>query len=199
MSKEFLLVLAIICFLTGFNTIKKQRQAIETLQANIKAYQTELDDSSERILQYYITAKQLRHQKDSISQILMKAVDQLKIKDNKIKSLQYNKSIISVTDTIVLNDTVFCQQDKLAIDTAVCTPWYCFDMKASYPGNIKLSFNAVSEKSVITHVKRETVNPPKKFFLFRWFQKKHNVVTVDIVENNPYIENIENRFITIAE
>ena len=47
--------------------------------------------------------------------------------------------------------------------------------------------------------KKETINPPKKFFLFRWFQRKHTILEVNMVEKNPYIENKNNRFIEIIK
>jgi cell division protein FtsQ len=48
-----------------------------------------------------------------------------------------------------------------------------------------------SEKHIIVSSKKETVNPPKKFFLFRWFQKKQIVLHIDVIEKNPYVENVE--------
>ena len=47
-------------------------------------------------------------------------------------------------------------------------------------------------------MKKETVNPPKKFFLFRWFQKKHKIIQVDVIEKNPYVQNEVSRYIEIV-
>ena len=49
------------------------------------------------------------------------------------------------------------------------------------------------------HVTRETVNPPCKTWIGRLFQKKHNVYNVTVIENNPYINIKENKFIIIDE
>ena len=56
-----------------------------------------------------------------------------------------------------------------------------------------------SEKHIVVSTKKETVNPPKKFFLFRWFQKKQTLIHVDVVEKNPYVENQSSRYIEIMK
>ena len=56
-----------------------------------------------------------------------------------------------------------------------------------------------SEKHIIVSTKKETVNPPKKFFLLRWFQKKHLVVHVDVVEKNPYVGGETSKYIEIVD
>ena len=57
----------------------------------------------------------------------------------------------------------------------------------------------VSEKYITVSSKKETVNPPKKFFLFRWFQRKHKVLIVNIHEENPYIETNNSKFVEILK
>lgn len=51
----------------------------------------------------------------------------------------------------------------------------------------------------MTYSKKETIDPPKKFFLCRWFQKKQTILEVKIVEKSPYIEQKESRFIEIIK
>lgn len=46
---------------------------------------------------------------------------------------------------------------------------------------------------------KQTIDPPKKFFIARWFQRKHTVVEVDVVQENPYCENKEERFIKVIK
>jgi hypothetical protein len=43
------------------------------------------------------------------------------------------------------------------------------------------------------------VEPPKKFFICRWFQKKHRVIRVEIKEESPYIVNKNNEFVKIID
>lgn len=54
-------------------------------------------------------------------------------------------------------------------------------------------------KYIIVGYRKEIIDPPKKCFIARWFQKKHKVVEVNVVEKNPYIENKQQRFIEIVK
>jgi hypothetical protein len=56
-----------------------------------------------------------------------------------------------------------------------------------------------SKKHIVVSSKKETVNPPKKFFLFRWFQKKMTVIHVDVVEKNPYVSEETSRYVEIMK
>jgi len=68
-----------------------------------------------------------------------------------------------------------------------------------YPNLITTTPTFKSETYIVTSSKKETINPPKKCAIARWFQKKHRVVEVTVHEKNPYIENKESRFIEIVE
>jgi hypothetical protein len=68
------------------------------------------------------------------------------------------------------------------MDTTVGDNWYSVNLNLSYPGRIALNPSFKSEKYIIVHSKKETIDPPKKFFLLRWFQKKHTILEVDVVE-----------------
>ena len=46
-------------------------------------------------------------------------------------------------------------------------------------------------------MRKETIDPPKKNWLLRLFQKKHRVAEVEVVEKNPYINSEKQRFIEI--
>lgn len=56
-----------------------------------------------------------------------------------------------------------------------------------------------SEKHIIVSTRRETVDPPKKFFLFRWFQRKQTVLNIDVVEKNPYVQKQSSRYVEIIK
>jgi hypothetical protein len=68
-----------------------------------------------------------------------------------------------------------------------------------YPSSISVKPELKSEKYVVVSTKRETVNPPKKFFLWRLFQRKHTILNVDIVEKNPYVQNESSKFVKIVK
>ena len=68
-----------------------------------------------------------------------------------------------------------------------------------YPNYIKFTPKFKLESFLFVESKKETVNPPKKFFLFRWFQKRHTVLNVTVKENNPYVETDEQKFVEIIK
>lgn len=169
----------------------------ETAVENLKAYKSELEDNSNDIRVYKLTLEQLKSSNDSMNKELISVTRSLKIKEKEIQSLSYNSSRAERTDTLVFSDTIFSEFTN--VDTALCDKWYNLDLHLRYPDTIvvKPAFN--SEKLVIIHTKKETIDPPKKFFLLRWFQKKHTVCVVDIVEKSPYITQKESRYIEIVK
>ena len=117
----------------------------------------------------------------------------MNIKDNKLKSLSYINSVIEKRDTIIFNDTIFIENIK--IDTVIEDKWYSMKLDLEYPNRIITEPSFISEKYIVVSRKKETINPPKKFFISRWFQRKHWVMEVNVVERNPYIKESNNRFI----
>ena len=148
-------------------------------------------NTSNRVLK--LTIDQLNYFNDSILNEMNKVRKELKIKDNKLKSLSYINSVIEKRDTVIFNDTIFIENIK--IDTIIEDKWYSMKLNLEYPNRIITEPSFISEKYIVVSRKKETINPPKKFFISRWFQKKHWVMEVNVVEKNPYIKESNNRFI----
>lgn len=148
-------------------------------------------NTSNRVLK--LTIDQLNYFNDSILNEMNEVRKELKIKDNKLKSLSYINSVIEKRDTIIFNDTIFIENIK--IDTVIEDKWYSMKLDLEYPNRIITEPSFISEKYIVVSRKKETINPPKKFFISRWFQKKHWVMEVNVVEKNPYIKESNNRFI----
>lgn len=174
-------------------TEKKWKEAVE----NVKAYSEQYSSSEKKNRAFKLTIDQLKYSNDSIVQKLDDVRKELKIKDSKLQSLQYVSSSFARTDTIILKDTLF-KDPQVEVDTLVSDEWYSVRVGLKYPSTVAVSPIFRSEKSIIVSTKKETVNPPKKFFLFRWFQKKQIVVNIDVVEKNPYVRNQDNRYIEIV-
>lgn len=193
-----LMMIAIIalCFIlkSKNNTEKRWKEAI----SNVKSYGNMFSDSKDKSTVFQLTIAQLKHSNDSIFQELNNIRKELKIKDSKLKSFQHISSNFTKSDTIILKDTIF--KDKgINIDTLLSDEWYSVKVGLRYPSSVTVTPRFRSEKSVIVSTKRETVNPPKRFFLFRWFQKKHTVLHVNVVEKNPYIVNQDNRHVEVVK
>ena len=85
------------------------------------------------------------------------------------------------------------------MDTLIGDKWYKAQLGLKYPSKIDLTVSMKSVKHIIVHNKRETINPPKKFWLWRLFQKKHTIQEVVVDEENPYIEAGSQKFINIVK
>lgn len=169
----------------------------KTAEANVKAYDRLLGSSRERNAAYQLTVDQLNSANDSILKELNDTRKNLKIKGRNVKSVQYITSTIEKTDTIALKDTIF--NNRVNIDTLIEDNWYSLRFRLQYPDTIITSPSFRSEKNIVVSTKRETVNPPKKFWLFRLFQRKHRVLQVDVIEKNPYAIDNESRYIEIIK
>lgn len=176
-------------------TEKKWKDAVE----NAKAYSELFSNSENKNRAFKLTIDQLKNSSDSIFQELNEARKELKIKDSKLKSLQYVSSSFSKVDTITLKgDTVF-KDPQLSIDTLLSDKWYSVKVGLKYPSTVTIEPKFLSIKYIVVSAKKETINPPKRFFLFRWFQKKQIRLNVDVVEKNPYVQNQDNRFVEIVK
>lgn len=206
--KKYIYITAIIALLTLLITLNRQCSELQKFKdlydrelTNVRAYENENAGLNGEIRQYKRTMEDMRMSADSINQKLLNEIDKLKIKDKNVQYLQYTTEVIHKTDTIkIKGDTIF--QEKLVtnpIDTVIGDQWYNLDLKLRYPSTIVATPTFNSEKYVVIHTKKEYVKPPSKWFFIRWFQKKRQVVQVDVIEKNPYIENKQSRFIEITK
>ena len=198
------LLLTIVILLAIIGAMWQQVRVVsekwERAEANVKAYSAELRDSKNKNTALQLTVDQLDYFKDSVLVELDNTRKELKIKDKDLKALQAVKSGFTRKDTvrIVQTDTLF-KEPSLSIDTIIGDEWYNLRLGLKYPSMIAVKPEFKSEKHIIVSTKKETVNPPKKFFLLRWFQKKHRVLHVDVVEKNPYTEDSSSEFVEIIK
>lgn len=181
-----------------WNERQDLKKEVCTLRNNQKAFIAENSFLKNESRAFKFTIEQLNYYNDSILQKMNNVRKELKIKDKNIKQLQYLLSVSTKKDTVLFTDTIF-KDKSLALDTVIGDKWYNIRLGLKYPNLIYTEPTFTSEKYIIVNKKKETVNPPKKFFLFRWFQKKHTILEVNMVERNPYIENKNNRFIEIIK
>ena len=183
---------------TLYTNNKKLKEEISISMSNQKAFISENSLLKEENRVFKFTIEQLNHYNDSILQKMNEVKKELKIKDKNLKQMQYLLSEAQKKDTIAFRDTLF-REPTLKIDTLLGDRWYQMKLELRYPSTIITEPKFVSEKYIIVDYKKETINPPKKCAIARWFQKKHKVVEVEVVEKNPYIENKQQRFIEIVK
>ena len=192
-----LIILPILSFFT-YNLYKQNIRLQENLSVaitNEKAYISENSSLKEESRVFKFTVDQLTYYNDSLTQSMEKVRKELKIKDKNIKQMQYLLSEVSKRDTIVFRDTIFT--NSVSIDTIVGDKWYNLKLRLRYPSTVIANPTFVSEKYIMVSMRKETIDPPKKNWLLRLFQKKHRVAEVEVVEKNPYINSEKQRFIEI--
>ena len=197
------IIAALIAFLSisSYILYTKNQSLKEELSisvSNEKAFIAENSSLKDENRVFKFTVEQLNYYNDSILQKMNTVRKELNIKDKDLKQMQYLLSEATKKDTIVFRDTLF-REPTLDIDTIIGDKWYSIKLGLKYPNLITTNPTFISEKYIIVNKKKETINPPKKFFLFRWFQRKHTILEVNMVEKNPYIENKNNRFIEIIK
>lgn len=200
MNKVLLIISAVllILFAAVSNKLVATQKNLKIAEANMKAYNARLDSADKKSTAYQLTIDQMKYFQDSVLQKLNTTRKDLNIKDKNTNAVQYVVSSFSRVDTLVINDTVF-RDPTFALDTLIGDTWYNAKVSMRYPSTVALKPSFKSEKHIIVHTKKETVNPPKKFFLFRWFQKKHRVLKVEVIEKNPYVKDEESVYYDILK
>lgn len=180
-----------------YRKVQSQQAEISAAYTNIKAYAAERDSLKDQKRAFIFTIDELKSSNDSINKALLRAQKRLEIRDKDVRYLEYQLSIASKSDTVLIRDTVLLP--GVQIDTTIRDKWYSLRLGLKYPNEIAIRPEFRSERSVVGHVKKETIKPPKKCFLGRWFQKKHQVMIVDVLEENPYITSLTERYIIVPE
>lgn len=191
-----LVMASLLCYFIG--DYCKLRSRYSDARNNIKAYEQLYDSTVNQNRRFELTIDELNYSRDSIVQELNKVRKENKILDKKVKSLSYVSSVVEIHDTLKLRDTLRIYEGA-SIDTAFTSPWYNIDFHLAYPDTLSIGVSIPSEKYIIASANRETIDPPKKCFLARLFQKKHTVVDVEVIEKNPYIRTNQSRFIEVVD
>ena len=181
-----------------FTQYRSYNEKYDNAMQNNKAYALQLDKEKAQSNVFKVTVDQLSYYNDSITTLLDAVRKEMKIKDKQLSQLQYLATQLEKKDTVRLTDTIFKEPD-FRLDTSIGDKWITTNLHMAYPNTVALESKVTSEKSVVLYTSRETIEPPKKFFLCRWFQKKHTVVKAIVKENNPYVTNQENVFFEIIK
>ena len=200
MKKYLIITIIILLAVIGsmWQQVEHANDKWETAEANVKAYSSLHSGDRQVNAALQLTVSQLEYFKDSVLQELDRTRKELKVRDKNLKALQAVSSSFSRTDTITLKDTLF-KEVSLAVDTVLGDKWYNVRLGLKYPSMIAIKPYFKSEKHIVVSSKKETVNPPKKFWLFRLFQRKHLVLKVDVVEKNPYVDNESSRYVEVIK
>lgn len=181
-----ILLLASFYVISINNQNKKLKAEINNRIETIKSYENENSKMSDLIITQKRTIGELSASNDSINKELVRKIKELKIKNNKIKELQFLSQEATKVDSIYVRDSIFIHD--FSLDTTISDKWYRLNMTLMYPNLIVINPTFNSELSIIKHQSKEYVDKPRKCWIGRLFQKKILVEKVDIIENNPYIK-----------
>lgn len=198
--RVFILIVFIVFISDMFASSKKIRaleSKLEISTTNESILLNQFDSLNSYNKELQLNIEQLEYSNNTTLDKLNKVRKELNIKDKELQKLQYQLSISNKTDTVVYRDTIF--KEGIKLDTLIKDDWYSLNLDLEYPSTIIVNPKFKSEKYVVTSLKKEIKGTPKKCWLGRIFQKKHNVVRVEVVEKSPYIETKEQVFINIIE
>lgn len=198
--RVFILIVFIVLISDMFASSKKIRaleSKLEISTTNESILLNQFDSLNSYNKELQLNIEQLEYSNNTTLDKLNKVRNELNIKDKELQKLQYQLSISNKTDTVVYRDTIF--KEGIKLDTLIKDDWYSLNLDLEYPSTIIVNPKFKSEKYVVTSLKKEIKGTPKKCWLGRIFQKKHNVVRVEVVEKSPYIETKEQVFINIIE
>ena len=177
------------------NNIKKDYNVV--LQNN-KAYESQLDVIQDENKIFQFTIEQLETLNDKSIKELDSVRKELGIKDKKLQQMGKVKEKIYIVDSIIVHDTIFDNPD-FVLDTCLGDEWYQNCLHMAYPNEISSQIDINTDLNCFIHTTRETINPPCKTWLGRLFQRKHTVINVNVVENNPHSNVKEVKFIKILD
>lgn len=189
-----IVALVVLVSILGFK-INSLSDSVEVYDNNFKALNLEYSEIKKSAIAYKFDIEQLEYINDSIINELNTARKELKIKDREIKQMQYIKTEISTRDSVFIKDTIF-RDDFVRLDTVITDKWHTVAISLQ-PSKLVINAKYRSELNVFASSSKEIVGTPKKCFIGRWFQKKHNVIRVDVKDNNPYSEIKSKKFVII--
>lgn len=198
---KYIIILALVLLVVGgfiYLIIQNNNLKSSVIQYdnNVKALSFERDSLTNNIIAYKLNIEQLEMLNDSIIESLNNTRKELKIKDEQILQMQNIKTEVFIKDSVFIRDTIF-RDDFIRIDANIKNKWYDIKLELEYPSTIRVATRYYSDLEVFAYSKREILGTPKKCFIGRLFQKKYNVIRVEVIDNNPFSIIKENKFVII--
>jgi len=179
---------------TCLSTANKKNAELED---NWSVSENNYKASNRKNLAYQLSLKQMELSMDSMDIKLNEFKRRNNLKDKKIQALMLVRDEVVVYDTVIFKDTIF--KSGLSIDTTITDHWMTRRLILEYPNKISITDSIRNEKNISWSHRRETIDPPKKFCVARWFQPKHTVVEILIEDMNPNFNTKEFKYNTIIK
>lgn len=187
-----ILVLAVAILIKRVNSLSTDR---DNYAATAKAYAQEREEYNGSSRVFRMTIDELEASRDTLMMKLDSMRTEAKIKDKQLKSMHWRETIVEKTDTIRLKDSIFLAD----LDTTLSDGWTTTKVHIGRPNEVAVNVKVRNETTLIVRSRKETVKPPKRFFLFRLFQRKHTIVEVEAIEGNPHCTERSRRHVEIID
>lgn len=186
-----LLIACIILIMFNSNL----RKDIGVYDNNFKALTLERDSIKKEAIAYKFSVEQLEYLNDSIIDNLNDMRVKLNIKENQLLQMQNIKTEVTIRDSVFFKDTVF-KTSFVKIDTVISDNWHSLAISLN-KNKLNIETKYKSDLCVFAKNSREILGTPKKCAVGRWFQRKHNVIRVEVIDRNPYSVIKEQKFVII--
>lgn len=155
----------------------------------VQKYRDDLNRSHASTLALYQSLSEVKSQNEELYELIKQTNANLRRVEGAVSVESTNTTIIKREIQIpTMPDTTLTLIDE----------WSTVNIDLS-PSKVGIDLVVRDKLIGVFDTKKETVKPPKKFFLCRWFQKKHTVVKLEVMNTNPNVE-IENvEFIKIVK
>lgn len=179
--------------------LEKSNEQYEISSANEKAalrgtltWKDKAGLEHSKSVQYENTLREFEYAQDSITKEMYKM---LKSTDIRLKKLTQAGYVRTTVDTVLQSNTVFAVPDT-TVDLSTKDIINIITFKQ---GALTSKVGIENSQFLYWSSHKETIEPPRKFFLRRWFQKKHDITEVEIVNSNSLFKVKEQKFVLTEE
>lgn len=144
---------------------------------------------------YAMTVEELEASRDTLMARLDSIREAAGVRDRRLRAVAWRETVVERVDTVWLADSIFVSD----MDTTISDGWVSARLSVVAPDKVGLDVSVRNETSLIVSSRRETVRPPRRFPLFRLFQRKRTVVEVTAVEGNPHCVEKSRRYVEIID
>ena len=201
---KYIIIGAIFLLLTAtvviqYSALKKTREDLEVSRNNEKAYangvtlwQDKYDQEHAKSRVFEENLASFKASSDSINKKILKQLELQGVKLRKLDQLVYQEVKIDTSLAKVINiptmpDTIIDLSNQWIKNIITLSPL-----------QVKSDIEIESEVYGTFTKKKETINTANKFFLFRWFQRKHTIIEADFYNTNPLIKTKNQKIIQIV-
>lgn len=192
---EICIIIAAVAVIVSYQKqVNNLKTSLDYAENNVKAYASLNDSLVQNNRVFQINIADLNRLNDSIFTEMKNVSNRLKIRENQIKQMQYLMDSYNRVDTVfVKGDTIF-KEPEFKLDTTFGDQWGKTRLQLEYPNIITVGHSYTNKKHIIFVSYKEPVKE-RKWFLPRWFTRKRTYVEATVVDENPYVETKETRFI----